>query len=71
MCNIVGKPFDPYPYLALSTFINVVSLFTIPILLLTDKAQTKREEIKNDYQFEVYKKMAEDIHSIKEHLDIK
>ena len=66
----INPKWDPYPYLALSTFINVFSLFTIPVLLLTDKAKSQREEIRNNFQFDIHKSNAERITGLEKKIDI-
>lgn len=42
------KAFDPYPFLFISTAINIYSAYTMSILLKADKAQREREQVKHD-----------------------
>ena len=50
-----SKPFDPYPFLLISTAINMGAAYTTSFLIKADKAERKRDEIKHDHEFEVNK----------------
>lgn len=47
------KAFDPYPFLFVSTMINMLSAYTTPILLAAGKAQQERDEMKADHEHQV------------------
>lgn len=67
--NMVNhKPVDPYPFLFLSTFINIMSMYTGPVLLASDRAKSMKDQIKNDHQYEVNIKTFDDTEAIKEEL---
>lgn len=46
--NFSSTPFDPYPYTLLGTLINLFSLFTAPLILISDNISAKREKNKID-----------------------
>ena len=55
---------DFWPYLALSTFINVWSAYTAPIVTISSNAQQEREKLRADLEYELA------IKSEKENLEI-
>jgi uncharacterized membrane protein len=51
--HFTHKAFDPYPFLFISTMINMFGAYTTPVLLAADRAQREREQVKNDHDHKI------------------
>ena len=63
-----STPFDPYPYDLLGTLINLFSVFTAPLILISDNIAAKREKNKIDRISALEGQTRKDTNAILEHI---
>jgi uncharacterized membrane protein len=65
----VGKVnFDPYPFLLLSTAINVLSILQAPIILMSQNRQSHKDRLRAEIDYQVNLKNELALNEILEHL---
>jgi uncharacterized membrane protein len=65
----IGKiTFDPYPFLLLSTAINVLSILQAPIILMSQNRQSHKDRLRAEIDYQVNLKNELALNEILEHL---
>ena len=65
----IGKiSFDPYPFLLLSTAINVLSILQAPIILMSQNRQSHKDRLRAEIDYQVNLKNELALNEILEHL---
>ena len=65
----IGKiTFDPYPFLLLSTAINVLSILQAPIILMSQNRQSHKDRLRAEIDYQVNLKNELSLNEILEHL---
>jgi len=66
---LIGKiSFDPYPFLLLSTAINVLSILQAPIILMSQNRQSHKDRLRAEIDYQVNLKNELALNEILEHL---
>ena len=60
--------FDPYPFLLLSTAINVLSILQAPIILMSQNRQSHKDRLRAEIDYQVNLKNELALNEILEHL---
>ena len=65
----IGKiSFDPYPFLLMSTAINVLSILQAPIILMSQNRQSHKDRLRAEIDYQVNLKNELALNEILEHL---
>ncbi|HEY4638739.1 MAG TPA: DUF1003 domain-containing protein, partial [Candidatus Udaeobacter sp.] len=67
----IGKiSFDPYPFLLMSTGINVLSILQAPIILMSQNRQSHKDRLRAEIDYQVNLKNELALNEILEHLKV-
>jgi uncharacterized membrane protein len=65
---LVNNGFDPYPYLLLSTAINMLAVLQAPLILMSQNRQAHKDRLRSEIDYQVNLKNELALHEILQRL---
>ena len=62
---LLGKPWDPYPFILLNLILSCLAALQAPIILMSQNRQTQRDRLKTEYDYRIDKKAEKEIREIR------
>jgi uncharacterized membrane protein len=50
---LTNSGFDPYPYLLLSTFINMLTVLQAPVILMSQNRQSHKDRLRAEIDYQI------------------
>jgi uncharacterized membrane protein len=50
---LAARPFDVYPYLLLSTVINMLAILQAPIILMSQNRQSHKDRLRSEIDYQI------------------
>lgn len=66
---LLGKPFDPYPFILLNLVLSCLAAMQAPIILMSANREEARDRLRAELDFEVNKKAELEIESLHTKID--
>lgn len=62
--TIANRPFDPFPFVFLIFITNIVQLFLMPLILVSQNIQSRHNELRAEEEYQTTKTIHQDIETI-------
>lgn len=62
---LLGKPWDPYPFILLNLILSCLAALQAPIILMSQNRQAQRDRLKTEYDYRIDKKAEKEIREIR------
>lgn len=66
---LIGKPFDPYPFILLNLILSCIAAFQAPVIMMSQHRQEARDRSRSEHDYQVNLKAELEIRQLHEKLD--